>query len=177
MRKVVEPTAIERVTLRMQRFVRALRPSLSNLDRALAEEWLTAKQLRLFLSQSPEEQRHAISVTRLLLHSGYASRDLIAAALLHDVAKRGATFTPWHRTAIVLLEAFAPWLLQWLGSCKASGILAPFAVHASHASVGSRLARDAGASERVAHLISKHHERGADLDEELYMLRWADDHA
>jgi len=168
---------MERVTLRVRRFIRALRPSLSDLDQALAEEWLTTKQLRLFLSQSQEDQRHAISVTRLLLHNGFAAKDLIAAALLHDVAKREAAFTPWHRTAIVLLEVCAPWLLRWLSSHRANGILAPFVIHASHARLGSELAEDAGASERAVYLICRHHERRTDPDEELCLLRWADDHA
>ncbi len=166
----------ERVSLRVGRFIRTARPNLTDMDRALAEEWLPDEPLVLFLSQSEADQRHAISVARLLLRTGYVSRDLIAAALLHDVGKRGARFTPWHRTAIVLLEAIAPALLRWIGRWGRHSLLAPFAVHQAHAALGASLAIRAGVSDRTAQLIREHHRDGQD-DEELQMLRWADDHA
>lgn len=166
----------ESVSLRVGRFIRTAHPNLTDLDRALAEEWLPDELLVLFLSQSEADQRHAVSVARLLLRSGYASRDLIAAALLHDVGKRGAHFTPWHRTAIVLLEATMPALLRWMGRRERIGLLAPFAVHQAHSALGASLALRAGASERTARLIREHHQPGQE-DQELQMLRWADDHA
>ncbi|MGI6209049.1 MAG: hypothetical protein ACOYEW_12670 [Anaerolineae bacterium] len=177
MSKPTAHTPVERVTARVYRFIRAARPNVTNLDRALAEEWLTGQQLVLFLSQSEADQRHAICVTRLLLSSGYSSRDLITAALLHDVGKRGACFTPWHRTAIVLLEALCPPLLRWLSRWERYSILAPFALHLRHPRESAALARDAGASPRAVRLIRNHHHQERDHDEESHMLRWADDRA
>ena len=177
MTRPAEPRSVERVTSRVYRFIRAVRPGLSNIDRAIAEEWLSPEQLALFLTQSEADQRHAIAVARLLLTSGLAGRDLIVAALLHDVGKRGARFTPAHRTLIVILESYAPRLLQWLSRGRRNRWLAPFAVHAAHARAGSRLAHEAGASLRTAHLIRMHHEPAPGADQELAALRWADDHA
>ncbi|NPV07125.1 MAG: HD domain-containing protein [Anaerolineae bacterium] len=177
MSKPTAHTPVERVTSRVYRFIRSARPGVSNLDRALAEEWLPDQQLVLFLSQSEADQRHAISVARLLLNSGYASRDLIAAALLHDVGKRGACFTPWHRTVIVLLEAVAPGLLRWLSRWEHYRLLAPFGLHLRHSRESAALAREAGASARTVRLIRCHHRRESEGDEEARILRWADDHA
>jgi len=173
-----EPTALERVTLRVSRFVRTVRPHVTNLDRALAEEWLSSDLLSLFLCQSEADQRHAINVTRLLLRNGYSSRDLIAAALLHDLGKCQAAFTPWHRSLIVILDTYAPWGLQWLAKYERYRLLAPFAAYTRHATVGAELARGAGASERTVYLIKKHHDKSTSPDDDdLNMLKWADQHA
>ena len=182
MTSAAAPTPIERMAQRVRRFIHSVRPVLQSGGRSLAEEWLPADQLCLFLTQSRADQQHAINVARLLLHSGYASRDLICAALLHDVGKRAAIFTPWHRTAIVVLEACAPWALRRLGrqrpaARRGGGWLAPFAVHLTHAAEGASLALAAGASERSAELIRRHHDRAAAGDEELQMLIRADDRA
>lgn len=177
MGKVTDHSAVERVGTRVGRFIRTAHPNLTDLDRALAEEWLPDELLALFTSQSEADQRHAVSVARLLLRSGYASRDLIAAALLHDVGKRGAHFTPWHRTAIVLLEGTAPAILRRLARWEKHELFAPFAIHLNHPTLGASLALRAGASARTATLIREHHRSDRGRDEELQMLRWADDHA
>lgn len=168
---------MQRLGLRARRFFASFRPRLDVGDRSLAEEWLTPRQLALFGSQSGADQRHSIAVARLLLRSGYSSRDLIVAALLHDVGKREATFTPWHRTAIVVLEAVAPWLLRRLAGHRRVKWLAPFWAHNVHAASGSEFAARAGATDRTVQLIRSHHSRHSKGDEELCMLTWADSHA
>jgi hypothetical protein len=177
MASAAAPTPIERLALRVRRFMRTVRPGLSNLERALAEEWLAPDLLYLFLTQSPADQRHAVNVARLLLRSGHSSHDLICASLLHDAGKRSAAFRPWHRTAIVVLEACAPWALRRLAGHGETGWRGPFAVHLNHASDGASLALDAGATERAAGLVRRHHERSTAGDEELQILIWADDRA
>ena len=175
-RKDLSASAIERVTHRVYQFIRAMHPELADVDRAFAEEWLTPELLALFLTQSPADQEHSVRAARLLLSHGHSSRDLVTAALLHDVGKSAGHFTPWHRTAIVILESWAPRLLGWLAKQKVP-FLSPFAVHCAHAQRGALLAREAGASELTAELIRLHHEAALGADEELTMLRWADDHA
>jgi len=167
----------ERAGVRVGRFIRSARPNLSDLDRALAEEWLPEDQLLLFLSQSEADQRHAVMAARLLLGAGYASSDLIAAALLHDVGKRGAHFTPWHRTIIAVLEAAWPGLLHWLSRWQAHRSFRPFALHEVHCQEGATLAAEAGASLRTVELIKAHHQHSPGTDVELQMLQWADERA
>lgn len=166
-----------RVKQRVRRFFASFHPRLDVGERSLAEEWLSPRQLALFGTQSAADQKHSIAVARLLLRSGYSSRDLIGAALLHDVGKREATFTPWHRTAIVVAEACAPWLLRLLARQRRSGLLAPFWVHATHAAISADAATRAGVSDRTAFLIREHHTHQPRDDEELCMLAWADTHA
>lgn len=177
MKPAAPPNPMERISLRVRRFMGTVNPKVRAVDRALAEEWLPPRLLALFATQDEADQRHGIAVARLLLRSGYASRDLIAAALLHDAGKRDAHFTPWHRTAIVVLECLAPWVLRRLARRRRGPILAPFAVHAMHAALGADMASAAGAPSRVAHLIRGHHGYTCKLDEEMCMLRWADIHA
>ncbi|MHB0875590.1 MAG: hypothetical protein ACYC5O_06065 [Anaerolineae bacterium] len=172
---VASPLA--RLELRARRFFSSFRPRLEAGDRSLAEEWLNPRQMALFGSQSGADQKHSIAVARLLLRSGYSSRDLIVAALLHDVGKREAVFTPWHRTAIVVTEAIAPWLLRLLARRRHVKLLAPFWAHTVHAAAGSEFAARAGVSDRAVYLIRSHHTRRPAGDEELCMLGWADSHA
>ena len=118
-----------------------------------------AQTWRYTLSAGADE-RHAQRTAEALRRMG-ADEELIAAGLLHDVAKPPGTRI-WHRIAAVLIDAVAP---------RARGRLAPgdgtFARYLDHARRGAEEARARGASERVVRLIARHHERPETEDDRL----------
>lgn len=109
------------------------------------------------------DERHAVRTADALRAHG-ADEELIAAGLLHDIAKPRETRL-WHRIAGVLLERFAPRLRDRLA--RGSGVLARYLDHPRR---GADEARRRGASERVVRLIARHHEQ-PETDEERLLHR------
>lgn len=52
--------------------------------------WLTPQTGAVFFAQGPADQRHGYHAALSVVAAGVADRDVIAAALLHDVGKRHA---------------------------------------------------------------------------------------
>jgi len=77
-------------------------------------QWLPAAALALFKTMSPADQRHSLRVCRGLQAHGCRDRDMLAAALLHDVGKAGGRVPFWTRPVIVLGKKLAPGLLKRL---------------------------------------------------------------
>ncbi len=114
---------------------------------------------------SGADVRHARRTAEALRRLG-ADEELIAAGLLHDVAKPRETRI-WHRIAAVLLEALAPRARDRLA--RGDGV---FARYLDHARRGAEEARRRGASERVVRVIARHHD--APRDEDARLLHEAD---
>lgn len=175
---------------------------LTDNDEALVITILTnTAQRRLFAKMSPNDQRHALAVTRTLQRAGYDQPALLQAALLHDVAKSmGQPIL--HRVLIVLLKAFWPAGLQRLSEPVStlpgtgqqmanegsSFILQPsaftnwrhpFVIHAQHPAIGAAWTEEAGCEPLAVRLIARHQEmlKGEPAEEEeklLAALQWAD---
>lgn len=109
---------------------------------------------------SDADERHARRTAEALRRMG-ADEDLVAAGLLHDIAKPPGTRI-WHRVAAVLLEGLAPRVRARLSEGDGT-----FARYLDHARRGAAEARRRGASERVVRLIARHHERPASDDERM----------
>src|SRR5436305_14987586 len=75
-------------------------------------QWLPAAALALFKTMSPADQWHSLRVCRGLQAHGCRDRDMLAAALLHDVGKAGGRVPFWTRPVIVLGRMCAPRLLS-----------------------------------------------------------------
>jgi putative nucleotidyltransferase with HDIG domain len=125
----------------------------SDLTHRVAQTW------RYALSKGAD-QRHAQRTAEALRRMG-ADEELIVAGLLHDIAKPPGTRI-WHRIAAVLIDAVAPRARERLA--RGDGT---FARYLDHARRGAEEARGRGASERVARLIARHHDRPASDDERL----------
>jgi hypothetical protein len=140
---------------------------------AIAERYLSARQLTLFRQMDQRDRLHAAQTVLNLLQMGVDEHDVLVAGLLHDVAK-GAQRLPY-RISYVLLERFAGPVLLRLARPGGWGPLGAWERSLQHAERSARLARAAGASERACRLIALHHLGGDEPG--LDALMQADDRA
>ncbi len=126
---------------------------------------MRVRQFLRFIGTADGDVRHAERTAALLRARG-ADEDLVLAGFLHDVAKPSDTRV-WHRVAGALLPRAARRRLARGGGT--------FARYLDHARLGAEEARRRGASERVAALIARHHERPVTGEER--MLHEADHEA
>ena len=85
------------------RTVQAFVPALARPDDGLARQYLDASEYRLYLRMDPRDRSHCLHVARELLKlQPDADRDLVAAALLHDVGKSLLPFVAWQRVLVHL---------------------------------------------------------------------------
>jgi hypothetical protein len=117
-----------------------------------ARPMLPASAWALFMQMPTADRRHALDVAARLLAAGERDPDLLAAALLHDVAK-GHRMRLWHRVAGVLLDAAAPRALARLASPDGGSWRYPFHLYLHHAAISADAAVAAGSSPRTAAFI------------------------
>ncbi len=148
-----------RLTYRIRQFWRMLRiRETSEADLALAREILTPKQMGLFRIMHPAERDHAIQVLKKLKSRGESNKDLLVAALLHDVGKSRYPLSIWERVMIVVLNRFFPERVKQWGQGKARSWRRAFVVAAEHPIWGAQMAAESGASPLAVNLIWRHQE-------------------
>jgi hypothetical protein len=140
---------------RVRQFLVAVRARVNDDEMTILEQYLAPSQRELFREMSPIDQRHCLDVFNNLLRQGHSDPDLLRAALLHDVGKRGIGL--WHRVAGVLLEAFWPVLLEKLSVNRPQSWLYGFYIYQHHAGLSAELAGRSGCSLSVVELIRGHH--------------------
>jgi hypothetical protein len=143
-----------------------------------AARYLPSPAVGLYQAMPRYDQQHALNVCHTLERWGYTERDLLAAALLHDVGKsvaQGARVWLSHRVAVVLIRVFWPSLLGRLAKDEGASWRQPFYVQVHHAAIGAEAAQRAGCSATTVGLI-RHHEDAPDqiLDPLLAALQAAD---
>jgi hypothetical protein len=155
---------LHRVTYRLGQVRQQLGPvaPLSAEERAEVARWLPAQAQALFNTMSAADQRHSLRVCRGLQERGCMDREMLAAALLHDVGKAEGRVPFWTRPAIVVGKRLAPGLLSRLTTypiddgCKGWRRSLSYAWH--HAGVGADLAVAAGLSRQAVLYIRTHHQ-------------------
>lgn len=140
---------------RVRQFLAAITARVSEEEMAVLEQHLEPSQLDLFQGMSPIDQRHCLDVFNALLQKGHSEPDLLRAALLHDVGKRGIRL--WHRVTGVLLEAFRPTLLEKLAVNRPQSWLYGFYIYRHHADLSAELAEHNDCSPSVVEIIRQHH--------------------
>ena len=136
-------------------------PPLTSEERLEVARWLPASALPLFESMSHADQRHSLRVCQGLQARGCSDKEMLAAALLHDVGKAEGRVPFWTRPVIVLGKRCAPRLLARLAVYPRAG-QARWRRSLSnawwHAEIGADMAAAAGLSERAVLYIRTHHQ-------------------
>ena len=161
----------------LQRFLRGFRWAVTPDEVRLARDLLGPEELLRFAALQGRERRHAMDVVRYLhAHDlqvdGAPSRELLVAALLHNVGK--GSLHLHERVAYTLLRLLAPRLLDPLASPAGFGFRRAMAAQRDHAQRGAELLAELGVSERVQELVRRHHDALAGDDAELARLIEAD---
>ena len=139
---------------------------LSDEEHSEVARWLPSSAIPLFETMSPADQQHALRVCRGLQERGYTEKDLLAAALLHDVGKADGRVHFWTRPVIVIGKLCFPRLLARLAVYPREGLQLPrlqswrlqLGYAWWHADIGANLAAAAGLSERTTLYIRTHHQ-------------------
>jgi hypothetical protein len=163
---------------RTLQFLSTLRDKPDSAGLQLAREHLPASLMSLFENMTPADQAHSIRVCQSLLKQGQTDRDLLAAALLHDVGKSLVTPSIWERVLIVLANQIAPGrVLKW-SEAEPHGWKRPFVIAHRHPEWGAGLVADNGGSKTLVQLIQHHQTRpvsdGEALAHQLSLLQAAD---
>ena len=155
---------------RIRQFRDASRPP-SSADLTFADAHLPAALLALFRAQHPRDIVHSAATARWLIERRHNDSDLLAAALLHDIAKGDQRRAD--RVLYVLLAPFDP-LPRIVGS-QSSALAWRSAIWRSHthSERGATMLAEAGATPRTVELALLHHTKGRG-DGMLALLQEAD---
>ncbi len=154
-----------RIARRIRQFVRGVTASVSVDELQEAARFLPPAGLSRFRQMPVDAQRHSLNVLTTLQGAGWHDSDLAAAALLHDAGKlaatkAGLTFNAWVRTALVLLDTFAPTLATRLAVEEAAGGWRYLLhVHLAHPQIGAHWADADGCSPLTCWLIAHHQDK------------------
>jgi len=148
-----------RIRYRIEQFRRALHPTPDAVPIDALRGHLNPAQLTLFLRMQPSERAHAFSVFQRLREAGYTHRELLAAALLHDVGKILYPLSIWERVAIVLGHRFFPRLARRWGAGTPRGFRRPFVIAAQHPAWGADLIAQTSVAQGAIELIRHHQDR------------------
>jgi len=144
---------------RVGQFIGHLTARVDPGEEAVARRLLPEAAWSLFTAMPTADRRHALDVAGHLLTGGHTDSDLLAAAMLHDVAK-GRRMRLWHRVAGVVLGAVAPLTLERLASPCERSWRYPFHLYLHHTALSAEAALQAGCSPRTAAFIRGSNEPG-----------------
>jgi hypothetical protein len=148
------------------RFFGALSPAgPAPADETWALGSLLPGEQTLWRRMSGPDRRHAVGVARdtlQLLGGNEQPREVVAAALLHDVGKVEARLGTFSRVGVTLaaMAASRTRLLSWAGSAPEGGhatLRNRIGLYLAHDRVGAELLEDAGSHELTATWAREHH--------------------
>ena len=126
---------------------------------------LSDGQVQLFDQLPAEYQDHSYRVMIRLRDSGEDRKDLLVAALLHDVGKIRTPVGVWERSLAVLLVKGMPDRVKRFSEGSPDGWRRAIVVKSQHPIWGAEMAKGAGCTELTVSLITRHHDTVPDQEE------------
>lgn len=155
---------------------------LTAVAREEVQTQLNADEYLLFQRYSVGDQWHGYHVMCMLREAGHGDRDLLTAALLHDIGKTRVRFTAVERSMVSVMRKLMPQMVkrtEQLELQQAKWWQRPFLVSAQHPVWSAEMALTAGCTPRAALLMQRHQDTLNDIvteeDQLLFYLQWADD--
>lgn len=152
----------DRILYRTRQFWHALGSAPSSEGIALAWTLLTPPQQLIFNRMLRSEQAHSLRVLDALLDQREENKDLLVAALLHDVGKSRFPLHLWERVVIVLAKIICPGCAKRWGE-RVTGdeqVLRrwrrAYIIAEEHPAWGAEMAAEAGCSQLTINLIRRH---------------------
>jgi hypothetical protein len=162
---------LARALHRVRQFFGALRPRVTDADRAEVYAWLDAPLRAVFETMTLRDQQHGIIVYRRVRATAPAPDPaLFAASLLHDCGKGRVAL--WHRVAFVLL-GLAPGMQARIAAEHGAAWRRAMWRLLHHPRLGAEMAAAAGADPDVVRMIRE--QESAAPDPRLALLQAADD--
>ncbi len=165
---------------RFKQFWNAVTARVRREELAILDRYLAPPQRELFRRLDVADQRHSLDVFYTLRSRGYSDRELLQAALLHDIGKSGVKIRLWQRVALVLIRWLRPGWLEPLAWGDPYSWRYPFYVQLKHSETGAEMAARVGASPGVVALIRDHQQPRSNRrwhtmeDKLMAALQWAD---
>jgi len=161
---------------RLTQGLRALRSSLPEASDASTPSILSPPQAAAFAGLPRFDRTHLIAVYTCLVRNGETDRDLLLAALLHDLGKcrHGHCVRLIHRVVRVVLRRISPSSLEHIARMPVAGWRTGFALAVHHPVLGAKQAASLGCSARTCWLIAHHEDDPASDDDQLRRLIAAD---
>ena len=152
---------IDRYLYRPRQFFATLYSVPDDRDWETAGTILTPAQLEIFAKMQASEQKHSFKVLERLLpveqeREAVGQKDLLAAALLHDVGKSCYPLRLWERVMVVLAKSLFPRAVKVWGMGEPNGWRRAFVVAEQHPQWGAQMVEDAGGSPLTVGLIRRH---------------------
>ena len=152
----------DRILYRTRQFWHALGSAPSSEGIALAWTMLAPPQQLIFNRMLRSEQAHSLRVLHALLDQREENKDLLVAALLHDVGKSRFPLHLWERVVIVLAKMICPGCAKRWGERVTGDEQVPhgwrraYIIAEDHPAWGAEMAAEAGCSQLTINLIRRH---------------------
>ena len=160
-----------RAFYRIRQFLKSIFVTNSMVDMEFVRTHLTPAQEGLFLRMQAYDRYHSVLFAKTLIDEVYrVPDDLLVAALLHDVGKSRYKINSFTRMVAVLVNKFAPHMMEDASLDNVTFLNKSFLVAKFHAEWSEEMVNMVGVSEVTSSIIASHEETNIEESHPHYDL-------